>query len=104
MIKNPSSRSATKRSAKQKRVDRYHVNAQEITGLCVVNPNHLWFCDVGGRRVEPTTDDLQTPQRFQKACMERVHVIPQISQVADWQVIVSMLMDSMREMMYQTYL
>ena len=57
----------------------------------------VWFCDVGGRRVELTTDDLQTSQRFQKACMEQIHVMPPMMKTADWQEVVSMLMDGMSE-------
>ena len=69
-----------------------------IGGLTVVESEPpVWFCDVGGRRVELTTDDLQTPQRFQKACMEQIHVMPPMMKMADWQVIVSMLMDGMSE-------
>ena len=75
-----------------------HIQHVEITGLCVVKSEPpVWFCDVGGRRVELTTDDLQTPQRFQKACMEQIHVMPPMMKIADWQVIVSMLMDGMSE-------
>ena len=56
----------------------------------------VWFCDVGGRRVELTTDDLQTPQRFQ-SCMEQIHVMPPMMKMADWRRVVSMLMDGMSE-------
>lgn len=70
----------------------------EVTGLCVVKSEPpVWFCDVGGKRVELTTDDLQTPQRFQKACMEQIHIMPPMMKVADWQVIVSMMMEDMSE-------
>ena len=44
---------------------------------------------MGGRRVELTTDDLQTPQRFQKACMEQIHVMPPMMKMQDWRAIVT---------------
>jgi hypothetical protein len=70
--------------------------ALDVTGLCVVKSEPpVWFCDVGGRRVELTTDDLQTPQRFQKACMEQIHVMPPMMKMQDWQTIVTMLMEDM---------
>ena len=50
-----------------------HASNVDISGLCVVKSEPpVWFCDVAGQRVEPTTDDLQAPQRFQKACMEQI--------------------------------
>lgn len=75
-----------------------HAKHVEITGLCVVKSEPpVWFCDVGGQRVELTTDDLQTSQRFQKACMEQIHTMPPMMKTADWQEIVSMLMTDMSE-------
>jgi len=75
-----------------------HVSNIDVTGLCVVKSEPpVWFCDVGGQRVELNTDDLQTPQRFQKACMEQIHKMPPMMKMADWQVIVGMLMEDMSE-------
>mgnify|MGYP001095735184 FL=1 len=75
-----------------------HVSNIDVTGLCVVKSEPpVWFCDVGGQRVELDTDDLQTPQRFQKACMEQIHKMPPMMKMADWQVIVGMLMEDMSE-------
>ncbi len=70
----------------------------DATGLCVVKSEPpVWFCDVAGGRVELTTDDLQTPQRFQKACMEQIHKMPPLMKMADWQAIVGMMMEDMSE-------
>lgn len=75
-----------------------HVQHVEVTGLCVVKSEPpVWFCDVGGQRVELTTDDLQTSQRFQKACMEQIHVMPPMLKTAEWQQVVSGLMADMSE-------
>jgi hypothetical protein len=69
-----------------------------VSGLSVVKSEPpLWFCDVGGRRVELTTDELQTPQRFQKAVMEQVHTMPPQMKIGDWQVLVSAMMQDMSE-------
>ena len=57
----------------------------------------MWFCDVAGQRVELTTDDLQTPQRFQKACMEQIRKMPPLMKMDAWQQIVSMMMEDMSE-------
>lgn len=75
-----------------------HVSNIDVTGLCVVKSEPpVWFCDVGGQRVELDTDDLQTPQRFQKACMEQIHKMPPMMKMADWQNIVGALMEDMSE-------
>jgi hypothetical protein len=47
-----------------------------IAGLSVLNTEPpLWFMDVNGQRIEMTTDDLQIYKRFQKLCMERLHIV-----------------------------
>lgn len=70
----------------------------DITGLCVVKSEPpVWFCDVDGSRVELTTEELQTPQKFQKACMEQVRIMPPLLKMADWQDLVSMMMEDMSE-------
>ena len=70
----------------------------EITGLCVVKSEPpVWFCDVGGQCVELTTDDLQTPQRFQKACMEQIQRRAADDEDGRLAEVVSMLMDGMSE-------
>ncbi len=75
-----------------------HTSSLDVTGLCVVKSEPpVWFCDVSGQRVELTTDDLQTPQRFQKACMEQIHKMPPMLKTADWQAIVGMMMEDMSE-------
>jgi hypothetical protein len=75
-----------------------HASNVDISGLCVVKSEPpVWFCDVAGQRVELTTDDLQTPQRFQKACMEQIRRMPPLMKLAEWQVIVSIMMEDMSE-------
>ncbi len=51
-------------------------NFPVISGLSVLNTDPpLWFMDVNGQRIEMQTDDLQNYKRFQKICMERLHVV-----------------------------
>ena len=74
-----------------------HANV-DITGLCVVKSEPpVWFCDVDGKRVELLTEDLQTPQKFQKACMEQIHLMPPLMKLGDWQAMVTVLMSDMSE-------
>ena len=75
-----------------------HVSNMDVSGLCVVKSEPpVWFCDVAGQRVELTTDDLQTPQRFQKACMEQIRKMPPMMKMDAWQQIVSIMMEDMSE-------
>ena len=46
--------------------------AADITGCASSSRSHRLFCDVDGKRVELLTEELQTPQKFQKACMEQI--------------------------------
>ena len=72
--------------------------SSEITGLCVVKSEPpVWFCDVDGSRVELTTEELQTPQKFQKACMEQIRIMPPLLKISEWQDLVAMLMQDMSE-------
>lgn len=55
----------------------------------------LWFLDVdGGGRLELSTEDLQQPLRFQKACMDQLNVMPPVLTRENWSEIVSNLLTS----------
>ena len=70
----------------------------EISGLSVVKSEPpVWFCDVNGLRVELTTEELQVPQKFQKACMEQIHIMPPAMKTADWQDLITGMMQDMSE-------
>jgi hypothetical protein len=57
----------------------------------------IWFIDVetddGGRRLELTTEDLQSPLRFQTRCMESLNMMPQLIKREQWHSIVSKMME-----------
>lgn len=74
------------------------VSTVEISGLSVVKSEPpVWFCDVNGQRVELTTEELQLPPKFQKACMEQIHIMPPTMKTGDWQDLVTAMMQDMSE-------
>lgn len=63
-----------------------------LTKIDTVPP--IWFLDVeGGERLELSTEDLQTPLRFQKRCMEVLHIMPGMMKRDDWTGIVQRLLE-----------
>jgi len=55
----------------------------------------IWFVDVeGGGRIELSTEDLQQPIRFQKACMDQLNIMPPVLKRETWSEIVSAMLDS----------
>ena len=55
----------------------------------------LWFLDVENGRIELTTDDLQTPRKFQKACMNTLNIMPPVPKNEVWQKVVARLMQEL---------
>ena len=81
---------------------KYGVGNQKVTmdlaGLSVVmSEPRLWFMDVNGRRLELTTEELQMPVRFQRACMEQLSFMPDTFKASDWQILVNGLMENLNE-------
>ena len=58
----------------------------------------LWFLDVNGKRVELETDSLFNQMFFQKACMERLNVLPPTVKKADWEQMINGLLSEMVEL------
>lgn len=66
----------------------------KISGMSVLDTDPpLWFVDVDGRRVEIRTEDLQVYNKFQRVCMEQLHVAFLAMKQADW---LSILNEAMR--------
>lgn len=64
--------------------------------LAVVKTDEpTWFLDVGGERIELTTDELQQPARFQRRCMEAIHVIVPVLKKDTWDQILQGLMENL---------
>lgn len=66
----------------------------QLTGLTKFDSNPpIWFVDVeGGGRMELSTEDLQSQQRFQRKCMETLNTFPPPMKPPIWQAIVQELM------------
>lgn len=68
-------------------------DAAEIGGLTIMlSEPRLYFMDVDGRRVVLSTDQLQHPSLWQKACMEQIDMMPPQPKQADWQQLINMMM------------
>jgi hypothetical protein len=62
-----------------------------LTKICTDPP--VWFLEVeGGGRLELSTEDLQSPLHFQKACMMALNVMPSIPKRTEWEDIVRRLL------------
>jgi hypothetical protein len=67
-----------------------------LSNLTKFNSNPpIWFIDVeGAGRMELTTEDLQTQERFQRRCIEALNMMPPIINKMTWQQIVQRLLDT----------
>lgn len=57
----------------------------------------LWFLDVNGKRIELDTDSLYNQAMFQKACLERLNVVPPTLRKQDWENLLNALLKEMVE-------
>jgi len=57
----------------------------------------LWFLDINGRRIELDTDSLFLQAAFQKACMEKLNVLPPTLRKQDWEQMLNALLREMIE-------
>lgn len=57
----------------------------------------LWFLDVNGRRIELETESLFTQAAFQKACVEKLNVLPPSLRKTDWENMLNALLKEMVE-------
>lgn len=57
----------------------------------------LWFLDVNGKRIELDTDSLFNQAAFQKACIERINVLPPTLRKQDWEQLLNALLHEMVE-------
>jgi len=58
----------------------------------------LWFLDVNGKRVELETETLFNQMHFQRACMERLNLLPPTMKKADWEMLINELLREMVEL------
>lgn len=57
----------------------------------------LWFLDINGHRIELETDSLYTQALFQKACLERLNILPPTLRKQDWEGMLNALLKEMVE-------
>jgi hypothetical protein len=57
----------------------------------------LWFLDINGRRIELETDSLFNQAAFQKACVEKLNLLPPTLKKADWEGMLNELLKEMVE-------
>lgn len=58
----------------------------------------LWFLDVNNKRIELETDHLYNQAAFQKACMEKINVLPPTLRKQDWESMLNALLKEMVEL------
>ena len=70
-------------------------SAPKIGGMTILlSEPRLYFLDVDGKRLEITTEQLQMPLQFQRACMEQINFMPPLIKPADWQPMVNGLLNN----------
>ena len=57
----------------------------------------LWFLDVNGKRIEIETEALYNQAAFQKACLEKINVVPPTLRKQDWENLLNALLKEMVE-------
>jgi hypothetical protein len=57
----------------------------------------LWFLDINGRRIELETDSLFNQAAFQKACVEKLNLLPPTLKKSDWEGMLNELLKEMVE-------
>ena len=64
-----------------------------ISGLTIQKSEpRLFFMDVDGKRLELSTEQIQIPLQFQRACIEQLDMMPPIMKSADWQIYINTLL------------
>lgn len=73
-----------------------HAGMPIITNLTKYNSvPPIWFADIeGGGRLELTTEDLQSQNRFQRICMESLNMMPGMMNARAWQTMIQGLMEN----------
>jgi hypothetical protein len=57
----------------------------------------LWFLDINGKRIELDTESLFAQVAFQKACIEKLNVLPPTLRKQDWEQLLNALLKEMVE-------
>ena len=74
-------------------------DAPDLASLSKYNSEPpLWFLNVNEKRVELDTESLFNQANFQKACMERINVLPPTLRKQDWESMLNALLREMVEL------
>ena len=74
-------------------------DAPKLSSLSKYNSEPpLWFLNVDGRRVELETDSLYNQSLFQKACVEKINMLPPTLRKQDWEGMLNALLREMVEL------
>jgi len=57
----------------------------------------LWFLDINGKRIELDTESLFAQAAFQKACVEKINLLPPTLRKQDWEQMLNALLKEMVE-------
>tara|TARA_R110000803_G_scaffold151855_2_gene216888 strand:+ start:2654 stop:4195 length:1542 start_codon:yes stop_codon:yes gene_type:complete len=69
------------------------VEMPHIGGLTILlSEPRLYFLDVDGQRLELSTEEIQQPFKFQRACIEQLNFMPPALKPSDWQLLVNDLL------------
>ena len=71
-------------------------DAPQLASLSKYNSEPpVWFLDVNGRRLELDTDSLYNQTHFQKACVEKINILPPSLRKQDWESMLNALLAEM---------
>ena len=73
-------------------------DAPQLSSLSKYNSEPpLWFLDINGKRIELDTDHLYNQSLFQKACVDKINVLPPTLRKQDWEQMLNALLKEMVE-------
>lgn len=74
------------------------LDSPTLTSLSKYNSEPpLWFLDINGKRIELDTDSLFNQIAFQKACIDRLNLLPPTLRRQDWEQVIQALLMEMVE-------
>jgi hypothetical protein len=73
-------------------------DAPQMSSLSKYNSEPpLWFLDINGKRIELDTESLFAQVAFQKACVEKLNILPPTLRKQDWEQMLNALLKEMVE-------
>lgn len=73
-------------------------DSPQVSSLSKYNSDPpLWFLDINGKRIELDTESLFAQAAFQKACVEKLNLLPPMLRKQDWEQLLNALLKEMVE-------